>query len=98
MINKGHDCESPMNTRRILTHLIGLLLVLVVGSGVTWAAADDVLSNKDVVIDGHVVHDVGELGSHVTNWGLIGSMPSSSLPFSNSPSAQWPIWSGEEYL
>ncbi|MBU8872060.1 MAG: hypothetical protein KOO60_14425, partial [Gemmatimonadales bacterium] len=53
---------------------------------------------KSAVIDGHVVHDVGELWSHVTNWGLIGSAPGATTPFSDAPSAMWPGGSGNEYL
>jgi hypothetical protein len=51
-----------------------------------------------LVIDGSTVHNVGELRMHVGNWGLFGSMPSSTLPFSFAPSAEWPAGSGVEYL
>lgn len=51
-----------------------------------------------MIIDGSTVHNVGELRMHVGNWGLFGSMPSSSLPFSFAPSAEWPAESGVEYL
>jgi hypothetical protein len=87
-----------MNTRRILTHLFILGYMLLIGSGATAATKDTVVPNKARVIDGHVIHDVGQIGSHVTNWGLIGSTPGAPAPFSDSPSAQWPIWSGNEYL
>jgi len=50
------------------------------------------------VIDGSTVHNVGELQMHIGNWGMFGSWPGSNLPFSNSPSAQWPAGSGVEYL
>lgn len=53
---------------------------------------------KVAVVDGHVVHNAGELWSHVTNWGLIGSRFSASYIFSDSPSAMWPGGSGVEYL
>lgn len=51
-----------------------------------------------LVLDGSNVHDVGELQMHMTNWGLFGSYPGSSYPFSWAPSAQWPAGSGVEYL
>jgi hypothetical protein len=44
------------------------------------------------------VHNVGELQMHIGNWGMFGSWPGSNLPFSQSPSAQWPAGSGVEYL
>ena len=51
-----------------------------------------------LVLDGSPVHDVGELWSHVSNWGQIGSMPGAGQPFSNAPSAEWPGGSKVEYL
>jgi hypothetical protein len=50
------------------------------------------------VLDGSNVHNIGELQMHVGNWGQFGSWPGSSLPFAESPSAQWPAGSGVEYL
>ncbi len=61
-------------------------------------AADDsqpAISDKALVTDGHVRHDVGSLQNHVTNWGLIGSRPTVPTPFSNAPSARW---GGVDYL
>lgn len=55
-------------------------------------------ADKIAVIDGHVVHDAGLVWQHVTNWGLIGSAPGATSPFSDAPSAMWPIFSGNEYL
>lgn len=52
-------------------------------------------SDKALVTDGHVVHNVGSLQNHVTNWGLIGSRPGMSTPFSSAPSARW---GGIDYL
>ena len=51
-----------------------------------------------LVVDGSNVHNVGELWMHIGNWGLFGSMPNATLPFSFAPSAQWPAGSGVEYL
>jgi hypothetical protein len=59
---------------------------------------ESILSNRVLVLDGSCVHNVGELQMHMSNWGIFGSMPSSSLPFSFAPSAQWPARSGIEYL
>jgi len=54
--------------------------------------------NRIFVLDGTNVHNVGELQMHVGNWGQFGSWPGSTLPFAESPSAQWPAGSGVEYL
>lgn len=35
---------------------------------------------------------------NVTNWGFLGSLPNSTHPMADSPSAQWPSGSGVEYL
>ena len=51
-----------------------------------------------MVLDGSAVHNVGNLQVNVTNWGVFGSYPSSTLDMSESPSAQWPANSGVEYL
>ncbi len=53
---------------------------------------------RSIVIDGLSVHNVGNLQMNVTNWGLLGSLPKSYYPMSESPSAQWPAGSGVEYL
>ncbi len=51
-----------------------------------------------LVLDGSPVHNVGNLWVHASNWGMIGSWPGASLPFSFAPSAQWPGGSSIEYL
>jgi hypothetical protein len=51
-----------------------------------------------LVLDGSFVHNVGQLRMHMSNWGIFGSMPTGTLPFSFAPSAQWPAGSGVEYL
>jgi hypothetical protein len=51
-----------------------------------------------LVMDGSNVHDVGELWTHVSNWGIFGSMPSTMMPFASAPSAEWPAGSGVEHL
>ncbi len=50
------------------------------------------------VTDGSNVHDVGELHTHVGNWGIFGSMPSTTAPYAFAPSAEWPAESGVEHL
>ena len=50
------------------------------------------------VQDGSTVHNVGELQMHVGNWGIFGSRPGDSPPYSEAPSAQWPAGSSTEYL
>ncbi len=54
--------------------------------------------DKALVLDGHVVHTLGNLANHVTNWGLIGSTPTRITSFSDAPSATWPAGSDEDYL
>src|SRR5437660_1413361 len=49
-------------------------------------------------LDGKYVHNVGNILLNITNFGLIGSAPGSTLPFSGAPSAQWPAGSSTEYL
>ena len=49
-------------------------------------------------LDGSFVHNVGELQLHVTNWGLIGSRPSTNARYADAPSAMWPAGSGVDYL
>jgi hypothetical protein len=53
---------------------------------------------RTLVLDGSPVQNVGNLLLHVPNWGMFGSMPNSTLPFSGAPSAEWPAGSGVEYL
>jgi len=51
-----------------------------------------------LVLDGSNVHNVGELHTHVGNWGLFGSLMGSNNTFSHAPSGEWPAGSGNEYL
>ncbi len=51
-----------------------------------------------LVLDGSFVHDAGNLHMHMSNWGIFGSMPTATFPFSFAPSAQWPAGSGVEHL
>ncbi len=87
-----------MDTRRISIYLTFSFFLLLAGSGATTATEDGVIPDKVLVSDGHVVHDVGQIWHHVSNWGLIGSAPGSGTSFAESPSAQWPIRSGNEYI
>ena len=50
------------------------------------------------VLDGSYVLTAGNLHVNITNHGLIGSQYSTTLPYANAPSAQWPAGSGDEYL
>jgi hypothetical protein len=56
------------------------------------------LLQQVITLNGDYVHTVGNLQMNVTNWGFLGSLPSSQLPMADSPSAQWPAGSGIEYL
>ncbi len=44
------------------------------------------------------VHDIGRVACLITNFGLVGSNPGSSAPYSAQPSMEWPKGSGTEYL
>lgn len=47
---------------------------------------------------GDKVHNSGQLRTHVTNFGLLGSMPGAGAPFSGAASVQWPSGSDVDYL
>ena len=93
-------------SRVVLLSLLSLTVFLIVRT--TDLGARDVArpgSTKGIpdiqrvlVTDGSTVHNVGELRMHVGNFGMFGSWPSSSMPFSFAPSAEWPAGSGVEYL
>ena len=85
-----------MRTRHVL--MLAVLLGSLAAASVLIAADQSPqISNPDKVLvtDGHVVHDVGSLENNVTNFGLIGSWPGVSTPFSSAPSARW---GGIDYL
>jgi hypothetical protein len=80
-----------------------LLPVIVLVTGV--AATERAVPGKQpggplgiMVMDGSPVHDVGELHLHMSNWGMIGSMPGSLLPFASAPSGEWTAGSGIEHV
>jgi len=50
------------------------------------------------VLDGSYVLDRGRFHVNITNHGLIGSQYTSTLPYSQAPSGEWPGGSGHEYL
>lgn len=49
-------------------------------------------------LGGENVHNVGSIQLHVSNFGLLGSLPGTNYPYSGAPSAQWPPGSGTEYI
>ena len=53
---------------------------------------------RSIVLDGRSVTSSGNLQMNVTNFGFLGSLPKSTYPMADSPSAQWPAGSGIEYL
>ena len=53
---------------------------------------------RSLILDGSALHTAGDLQMNVTNFGFLGSLPSSRYPMSEFPSAQWPAGSGVEYL
>ncbi len=54
--------------------------------------------DRVLVLDGSGTHDVGQLLIHTANWGIFGSYPSSVMPFSGFPSAEWPAGSGVQHV
>ena len=91
-----------MNRRRV--GAAALVVALVFGTGAfardnrAWVENVKNLDRGVWQLDGTTVHNVGNLQMHVTNWGAIGSYPSSTFPTADAPSAQWPANSGVEYL
>jgi hypothetical protein len=53
---------------------------------------------RTIVLDGSALLFAGNLQMNFTNFGFLGSMPSSSYEMADYPSAQWPAGSGVEYL
>lgn len=91
-----------MEARRYFPGLLFLLIFMIAGAASARSSATLPVAghagDKVAVVDGHVVHNAGAIGHHVTNWGLIGSAPGLSTTYSDAPSAMWPMYSGNEYL
>ncbi len=49
-------------------------------------------------LHGNFVHNVGNVQCNITNFGLIGSQPSTRTTYSDKPSMMWPAGSGVDYL
>ena len=81
-----------------------LLMVSIASPAQAWMDTDDDIlemgynPNGIFVLDGTFVMNVGEVQINITNFGLIGSTYSSTRPWSDAPSCQWPSGSGNEYL
>jgi len=82
-------------------HLI-LLIVMTIAASTFASGAEppdqSFAPDKALVVDGHVVHNLGRLHNNVTNWGLIGSRPGTQAPYSDAPSARWPDENGIDHL
>jgi hypothetical protein len=83
---------------------IGLLTIVAIcflpalSDATSRVAKGGAAADKEYVVDGHIYHDVGSAWLNITNWGLIGSCPSSPSSFSESPSLRWPGESGQDHL
>jgi len=80
-----------------------LMVSIAVPAGAWMDTENDILEmgynpNGIFIIDGSFVMNVGEVQINITNFGLIGSAYSSTRPWSDAPSCQWPSGSGNEYL
>lgn len=73
-----------------------LVWVCVVFSGPSFGLTE--APDREPIVDGRYVHNVGQIWHHVTNWSMIGSAPTVPTSFSDAPSAMWPAGSGDEYL
>jgi len=79
--------------------IVGALLALILVTYPSHSATDTSAStDKVAVVDGHVVHDLGRIHNHATNWGLIGSWSGAGTTFSHAPSARWPGADGVDHL
>ncbi len=85
--------------------VLASLIIVFLTPGGLWAEPSDALRDEHPdrpdgvhVLDGSFVLTAGNLHVNITNHGLIGSQYSTTLPYANAPSAQWPAGSGDEYL
>ncbi len=81
--------------------LVTLVVSLCLGTGAAHSAGNDPAghpTDKTFIVDGSVVHHVGQLWNNVTNWGLIGSRPTVPSTFSAAASARWPGEHGSDFL
>lgn len=53
---------------------------------------------KTLILDGSFVHDAGNVGLNITNWGLLGSHPGLGAAYSDAPSLDSPPYSGINHL
>ena len=74
------------------------LLTLVAGVAPARPVEPSTPATKDLIVDGSVVHDMGNLHLNITNFGLIGSQYSAGMSWSQAPSAEWPAGSGTNHL
>jgi len=85
----------------ISPRLILMLLVAPIAFPSSSAAIDTHLPpspQKTLTLNGEAVHDNGAVGLNVTNFGLLGSRPGSSAPYSSAPSLRYPLPSGADHL
>ncbi len=96
--------DLKRNTGRLASGLLALTVsLLAVSPATAWVdlgqeAGGPYSPHGGYVTDGSFVMNVAEVQVNITNWGLIGSHYSSATTYSDSPSAQWPAGSGNEYL
>lgn len=72
-------------------------LGLAMGAARPDTAAGPVME-KELITDGSIVHDVGQVHLNITNFGLLGSRPGTGAPYAEAPSARWPGATGDDYL
>ena len=84
--------------------LTGFLCCLVLCGFAALAAAatsanpQSPLARQTFTVNGEAVLDVGRVGLNITNFGLIGSKPGTSAPYSQAPSLEYPLGSGVQNL
>ena len=94
---QGHNGGWAMHPHHLI-FLIPLATFLVIFTPNSRAADQIAQPDKALVLDGHVVHNLGHLSNHVSNFGLIGSQPTATSSFNTAPSARWPDPNGDDYL
>jgi hypothetical protein len=93
-------------SNRVLTAAIALACLMATPRTLSSADRPDVkrpqraepLLPRTIVLDGSALLSAGNLQMNFTNFGFLGSMPSSRYEMADYPSAQWPAGSGVEYL
>ena len=78
--------------------LLSTFILIAVAASAAPPGQQAIAQDKEYVVDGSFVHDVGALHLNITNWGLIGSQYTLDVPYASAPSARWPGATGVNHL